>query len=97
MVARLRIKKLTSLTISTCPFAYTVTQYKDNMNNLEKDMFFGFSSQELSTMGRIAKEISGEWNGDESGIQEERAHIANDILKKIDELQELLKEMSELN
>lgn len=43
------------------------------------------------------EEISGTWNGDESGLAEDRAHIADDISKKIDELIELLKELEETN
>ena len=43
-----------------------------------------------------AEEISGEWNGDESGSQEERAGQANDILEAITNLEELIKGMEEL-
>jgi hypothetical protein len=39
------------------------------------------------------EEISGDWNGDEPGLQEERAHIANDIIEKIEEIEELMKEL----
>ena len=34
------------------------------------------------------EELAGEWNGDESGRQEERAHIASDIIVLLKELQE---------
>ena len=39
-------------------------------------------SEELKKVKAIvewAESISGEWNGDESGIQEDRANIANEI------------------
>lgn len=43
-----------------------------------------------------ADEICGEWNGDESGSQENRANQAEDIVNKALDLQELIKGMSEL-
>ena len=47
-------------------------------------------------MDKLKKEmedIAGSWNGDESGVQEEQAHIANEVLEKIAEIEELLKEL----
>lgn len=43
-----------------------------------------------------ADAISGEWNGKESGRHEERAHCAQDIISKCNELKELLTEMENL-
>jgi hypothetical protein len=33
------------------------------------------------------EEIAGQWNGDDSGKGEDRAHIANDIIALLTELQ----------
>lgn len=38
--------------------------------------------------------IRGEWNGDESGRQEDQANIAEEIVEKINEIDELLKELN---
>lgn len=43
-----------------------------------------------------AEEVSGQWNGDESGRQEDQAHQANDIIEKCNELKELISGMEEL-
>lgn len=43
------------------------------------------------------EEIQGSWNGDESGAGEERADIAGDIISKINVIEDLLKELDELN
>lgn len=43
-----------------------------------------------------AQAISGEWNGDESGSQEDRAHQAADIIEKLNEVKELILGMGEL-
>ncbi len=43
-----------------------------------------------------ANVISGEWNGDESGSEEDRAHQADEITQKCNELKELILGMSEL-
>lgn len=43
-----------------------------------------------------AEAISGEWNGDEAGSQEDRAHCANEIIEKLNEVKDLILEMSEL-
>jgi len=37
--------------------------------------------------------IAGEWNGDEPGIQEQRALIAYEIIQKIVEIETLKKEL----
>lgn len=56
-------------------------------------MQVGFSSLDLAHLKKWAENIAGEWNGDESGLQEDRAHCANDIISKATELQTLLDEM----
>lgn len=69
------------------------------MNNPEptkEEMFLGFANLDLKGIKKWAEEISGEWNGDESGWQEDRAHQANEIIVKVDELVELLKGMEDL-
>jgi hypothetical protein len=52
--------------------------------------------KELQTLIKQMEEIAGEWNGDEAGRQEERAHIAEDITEKAKELIDLLEELDEL-
>lgn len=54
---------------------------------------------QISSVNDIIKwadEIAGEWNGDESGSQEDRAHQALDIIDKCNELKELISGMEEL-
>lgn len=41
-------------------------------------------------------EVAGSWNGDESGIAEDRASVANDIIEKAKELQNLLEEFENI-
>jgi len=38
-------------------------------------------------------EVAGQWNGDESGKQEEDAQIAKEVLEKVAEIEELLKQL----
>ena len=40
------------------------------------------------------EEISSEWNGDEPGIAEDRCHTAEEAIKQITKLEELLKELN---
>jgi hypothetical protein len=51
--------------------------------------------KELQTLIKQMEEIAGEWNGDEPGRPEERAHIAEDIIEKTKELLDLLEELDE--
>ena len=51
---------------------------------------------ELNKIKKWAEEIAGEWNGDEPGRQEDRAHQATDILEKVAELEELIEGMDNL-
>ena len=50
----------------------------------------------LNQIIKWAEDISGSWNGDESGRGEDRAGQANEILEKIEELEELISGMDEL-
>ena len=47
----------------------------------------------VNAVAVFALGVQGEWNGDEAGIQEDRAHIAGEIKNKCDELLELLNEL----
>ena len=40
-----------------------------------------------------ASDIQGEWNGDESGIEEDRANLAEEITDKTEELHDLIQTM----
>jgi len=59
----------------------------------KEEMILGLAGLDLANLRDYAEEIAGEWNGDEPGIQEERAECANEIIEKIDELVLLLKEL----
>lgn len=50
----------------------------------------------LEQIKKWAEDISGSWNGDNSGSAEDRAHQANEILEKIAELETLIEEMDNL-
>lgn len=50
----------------------------------------------LSYIIQDALKASSEWNGDEPGQQEEKAHCADEIALKADELRTLLEEMEAL-
>lgn len=50
----------------------------------------------LKKIKEWAEEISGSWNGDDSGRGEDRATQANDILDTIKELEQLISDMDEL-
>lgn len=55
-----------------------------------------FQISYLNDVAEWAEAIAGEWNGDESGSQEDRAHCAQDIIEKINEIKELVLEMGNL-
>ena len=44
----------------------------------------------LAELDSEAGEISGLWNGDEAGLLEERAGVADEISEKVHEVQELI-------
>ena len=50
----------------------------------------------LLKLKKDCEEISGNWNGDNSGLAEDKAHCAHDIIEKVDELVELINELNEL-
>ena len=54
-----------------------------------------FMDLDLKAISTYAEEISGNWDGKESGWAEERADIANDIIEKVKELRALLTELNE--
>ena len=55
-----------------------------------------YFNETLDEMKDWAFGIAAEWNGDDSGIQEDRATQAEHICRIIDNLQEEIKEMEEL-
>lgn len=57
------------------------------------EQYFG---ETLDEMKDWAFGIAAEWNGDDSGIEEERAIQAEHICRVIDQLQKEIKEMEEL-
>jgi hypothetical protein len=60
------------------------------MNNINKGWL-----DILIILKREAEAISGEWNGDEDGREEDRAHIADEISETVSKLLDLLSEMDE--
>ncbi len=44
-----------------------------------------------------AEDISGQWNGDESGEQEQAANCANEIIEKCNDIHQLIDEMEQYN
>jgi len=51
---------------------------------------------ELEDLIKAADDVSGEWNGDKPGLQEERATIANEISEKAKEIKVLLEQLKEI-
>lgn len=51
------------------------------------------SQLDLANLITFALRVSGEWNGDESGTQEDMAQLAEEIAEKATELQALLEEL----
>ena len=49
----------------------------------------------LQELKKECEEIGGQWNGDESGIQEERADTSKDIIEKCDEIINLINYLNE--
>lgn len=50
---------------------------------------------ELANLKKKMEEIAGEWNGDEPGLKEDRAHAAHDILEAVKTIEENLLFLSE--
>lgn len=42
-----------------------------------------------------ADDISAQWNGDESGLQEDNATLATEIINQLEVVSELIKELEE--
>ena len=53
-------------------------------------------NETLDEMRAWANQIAGEWNGDEPGTEEDRAMLAEDILKDINTLRAHINLMGEL-
>ena len=47
----------------------------------------------MKTLKKYAEKIAGEWDGDLSGLEEDRANIAGDILDAIQNIEDLLNEL----
>ena len=47
----------------------------------------------LDKLATTLEEISGQWNGDESGATEDAANAASDAIEKVEELKSLLEEL----
>lgn len=50
--------------------------------------------EHLLKLKEEAERISGNWNGDNPGFAEDQAHIANEIIEKVDELLDLIEELN---
>lgn len=53
--------------------------------------------QAVSNLLEWANDISGQWNGDEPGDQEQAANCADEIIIKCYEIRELIDEMEQYN
>lgn len=65
----------------------------DDFNMLSEERYF---SHQLDDLIAWAESIAAEWDGDNPGSKEDRAHQAGDIIEKAQELQEFIKGMGEL-
>jgi hypothetical protein len=66
------------------------------MDNIDKYLSKeDFMDLDLKAISTYAEEISGNWNGKESGRAEEKADIAKDIKEKVAELRTLLAELND--
>jgi len=59
----------------------------------ENEMKLGFLSLDLGQIKKDAENISSQWNGDEAGEAEDKAHCAEEVIETINKLQELLNEL----
>lgn len=64
-----------------------------NEEPTKNEMMAGLTGLDLATLRRHCEEIAGQWNGDESGTQEDAATCANEIIEKIDGMLPLLEEL----
>jgi hypothetical protein len=51
----------------------------------------------MEELKKECETIAGSWNGKDSGYAEDQAMIANEILEKIGEIENLIKELKETN
>lgn len=65
----------------------------------QKEMFFAFAGQDLNGIKRYMENLRGSWNGEDSKFMhegeiyhEDHVSAAEEIIEKIDQLQELLNE-----
>ena len=67
------------------------------MNNFQKIPVRNFDEVErekaLQEIIRYAENVAGNWNGDNPGVQEDNAHIANEIIEKCNDVLNLLNEI----
>ena len=47
----------------------------------------------LKQIVEYCEKVEGEWNGDESGLAEDRANTASDIIEQVNSIKELLTEL----
>lgn len=47
----------------------------------------------LDMIYKMCGEISGEWNGDEPGTQEDRAYIATETMERVEVIRENLRQL----
>lgn len=50
----------------------------------------------LTKLKKEANEVAGWWSGDDSGKNEDLAHVANDIIEQVEKLEALLDEYLEV-
>lgn len=50
-------------------------------------------SSYLDKVKKDMEEIAGQWNGDESGAEEERADAAKEVIQNIDRIEQLFTEL----
>lgn len=69
------------------------------MEATKKEMVVGFAGQDLATLRTYFDNLRSSWNGEDSKFihegeiyHEDHVDAANDIIEKIDELQECLNE-----
>jgi len=51
----------------------------------------------IEALNRLEKKLSniaGNWNGDESGLAEDRARASLDVIEKINEIREIIEELN---
>ena len=62
-----------------------------------EQLMYKTMNQYLQDIIKEMEEIRGRWDGNEAGYMEEQANIATDIIEKVHELDELIKELNGTN